>query len=142
MNVSKKDEIATGLVAIAGVLYLMWVTDSSPAGLSDVRATGTLILALGFAASATAVVPSFDQLLHGNRVYVAVTSLIGLVAVIGGVLMLVAESSSGLAVVMGAMVVLWLIATIHHSLLAKAAAPARDDTLVSAGRDRAGMRRV
>ena len=124
MNLPKKDVIATGLVAVAGVLYLMWVTGSSPAALSGVRATGTVVLALGFVASAIAVVPSFDQLLHGNRTYVAVTSLIGLVAVIGGLLMLVAESGAGLTVVMGAMVVLWLIATIHHTLLAKAAPPA------------------
>jgi len=37
--------------------------------------------------------------------------------------MLVAESDAGHAVVMAAMVVLWLIATIHHSLLAKTAPP-------------------
>jgi len=50
---------------------------------------------------------------------VGVTSLIGLVAAIGGVLMLVAESEAALAVVMAGMVVMWLIATIHHSLLAR-----------------------
>ena len=87
------------------------------------RATGLIILALGFAASPSAVVPSFAQLLHGNKIYVTVTSLIGLVAAIAGVLMLVAESDAGLAVVMAAMVVMWLIATIHHSLLAKTAPP-------------------
>lgn len=127
MNVPKKDVVATGLVAAAGVLYLLWATGSSLPGMSGVRATGAAILALGFAASATAVVPSFDQLLHGNKIYMAVTSLIGLVAVIGGVVMLVAESEAGLAVVMAAMVVLWLIATIHHSLLAKTAPPTSVD---------------
>ena len=91
--------------------------------MSGTRATGIVILALGFAASATAVVPGFGQLMHGNKIYMTVTSLIGLIALIGGVLMLVAESDAGLAVVMGAMVVLWLIATIHHSLLAKTAPP-------------------
>jgi len=123
MNLPKKDVIATGLVAAAGVLYLLWVTGSSPPGMNGTRATGAAILALGFAASATAVVPSFAQLMHGNKVYMTVTSLIGLVAAIGGVLILVAESDAGLAVVMAAMVVLWLIATIHHSLLAKTAPP-------------------
>ena len=92
--------------------------------MSGTRATGIVILALGFAASsATAVVPGFGQMLHGNKIYMTVTSLIGLIALIGGVLMLVAESDAGLAVVMGAMVLLWLIATIHHSLLAKTAPP-------------------
>jgi len=123
MNLPKKDVIATGLVAVAGVLYLLWVTGSSPPGMSGMRATGMVILAFGFVASATAVVPSFSQLLHGNKIYVTVTSLIGLVAAIGGVLMLVAESGAALAVVMGAMVVMWLIATIHHNLLAKTAPP-------------------
>ena len=124
MNLPKKDVIATGLVAVAGVVYLLWLTGSSPPGLSGLRATGLVILALGFAASATAVVPSFDQLLHGNRTYVSVTSLIGLVAAISGVLMLVAESEAALALVMTAMVVMWLIATIHHSVLARTAPPA------------------
>ena len=123
MNLPKKDVIATSLVALAGVLYLLWVTGSAPPGMNEMRATGIVILALGFAASATAVVPSFGQLLHGNKIYMTVTSLIGLIAFVGGVLMLVAESDAGLAVVMAAMVVLWLIATIHHSLLAKTASP-------------------
>lgn len=121
MNLPKKDIIATGLVAVACVLYLLWLAGSSPPGLSGIRATGLVILALGFAASASAVVPNFTQLLHGNKIYVSVTSVIGLVAAISGVLMLVAESEAGLAVVMAAMVVMWLIATIHHSQLAKTA---------------------
>jgi hypothetical protein len=123
MNLQKKDVIATGLIAAAGVLYLLWATDFAPSGMSGIRATGATILALGFAASASAVVPGFARLLHGNRTYLAVTSLMGLAAAAGGVLMLVAESEVGLAVVMVAMVVLWLIATIHHSRLAKAQTP-------------------
>jgi len=123
MNLQRRDVIATSLVAIAGVLYLLWVTGSAPPGMSGMRATGIVILALGFAASATAVVPGFGELLHGNKVYMTVTSVIGLGAAIGGLLMLVAESDAGLAVVMAAMFVLWLIATIHHTLLARTAPP-------------------
>jgi hypothetical protein len=118
MNLPKRDMIATVLVAAAGLLYLLWLTDATLPGLGDTRVTGVLILALGFAASASAVVSGFDQLLHGNKVYLAVTSLIGLVAAIAGVLMLINGSGAALSVVMTAMVVLWLIATIHHSLLA------------------------
>jgi len=83
-------------------------------------------------ASATAVVPRFDQLLHGSKIYMTVTSFIGLAAAIGGVVMLVAESDAGLAVVLANMVVLWLIATIHHSLIAKTVPPysGRQDAVV------------
>jgi hypothetical protein len=123
MQFPKRDVIATGLVAAAGLVYLLWAVGSTLPGMSGVRASGIVVLALGFAASASAVVPSFDQLLHGNKAYLAVTSLVGVVAVIGGVQMLVAASETGLGVVMVAMVVLWLVATIHHTLLAQTALP-------------------
>lgn len=120
MRFPKRDFIATGFVAIAVVLYLLWLADAAFAGMSGVRVTGAVLLGLGFAASAVAVVPNFDQLIHGNKVYLAITSLLGLVAVAGGVHMLVWASDAGIAVLMGTMVVLWAIATTHHMLLAKA----------------------
>jgi hypothetical protein len=73
MNLPKKDVIATGLVAVACTVYLLWLAGSSQPGLNGLRATGLVILVLGFAASATAVVPGFDQLLHGNKAYVGVS---------------------------------------------------------------------
>jgi hypothetical protein len=123
MHLPKRDIIATCLVAAAGLLYLLWAIGSALPGMSSTRATGVAILALGFAASASAVVPSFGQLLHGNKTYLVITSLIGLAATAAGVQMLIAASGAGLTVVMAAMAVLWLIATIHHSLLAKTGLP-------------------
>ncbi len=123
MRLPKRDVIATGLVAIAALLYLLWAVDSTLPGMSGTRVTGVAVLVLGFAASATAVVPGFEQLLHGNRTYLVVTSIIGLVAVVAGVQMLITASGAGLTVVMAAMAVMWLIATIHHSLLARTAPP-------------------
>ena len=93
--------------------------------MSSTRATGVAVLALGFTASASAVVPGFDQLLHGNKACLVITSLIGLAAFAAGVRMLITASGAGLTVVMAAMAVLWLIATIHHSLLAKTGLPPR-----------------
>lgn len=119
MRVPKRDLVATGLVAAAGIVYLLWAVGWSLPGMSGVRVTGVAILALGFAASASAVVPGFDGLLHGSKVYLTVTSMIGLVALVGGVVMLVAGSSGAMAMVMAAMGVLWLVATVHHGLLAR-----------------------
>ena len=123
MRLPKQDIIATVLVAAAGFLYLLWAVGSAPLGLSGTRATGLVVLGLGFAASASAVVPNFDQLIHGNRAYLAVTSLIGVAALIAGILMLLAASDTALGVLMAAMGTLWLIATVHHSRLASRAAP-------------------
>jgi hypothetical protein len=123
MHLPTRDIIATGLVAVAGLLYLLWAIDSTLPGMSSTRATGVAVLALGFAASASAVVPGFGQLLHGNKAYLVITSLIGLAALAAGVQMLITASGAGLTAVMAAMAVLWLIATIHHSLLAKTGLP-------------------
>ncbi len=95
MHLPKRDIIATSLVAAAGLLYLLWAVGSALPGMSSTRATGVAVLALGFAASASAVVPTFDQLLHGNKAYLVITSLIGLVAVAAGVQMLITASGQG-----------------------------------------------
>ena len=125
MHLPKRDILATGLVAAAGVLYLLWAIGSTLPGMSSVRVTGVAALALGFAASASAVVPDFGQLLHGNKVYLVMTSLLGLAAAAAGVQMLITASGTGLAILMAAMTVLWLIATIRHGLLAKTGLPPR-----------------
>lgn len=120
MRLPKRDIIATCAVATAVVVYLLWLADATLPGMSGMRVTGLVILVLGFIASATAVVPSFDQLIHGNRAYLAVTSLLGLAALAAGIVMLWSASSAALAVLMAALVVLWVISTIHHVLLTKA----------------------
>lgn len=125
MLLPRKDIVATTLVGVAGVLYLLWATESALPGMSGPRVTGMVILGLGFAASASAVVPGFEDLVHGNKAYLAVTSLLGLLAFGAGVQLLVTASEVALGVVMAAMVVLWLIATVHHSLLAEAAPTTR-----------------
>ena len=116
MRFPRRDLIATGLVAVAVLAYLAWAFDVP--GLSSVRVAGIVMLACGFVASASAVVPGFDGLLHGNKAYLVVTSLIGVAALAGGVAVLVAASESGLGLMLIAIVALWAIATVHHVRLA------------------------
>jgi hypothetical protein len=117
MRFPKRDLIATGLVAVAGLVYVLWALNV----VSSTRVAGIVMLVCGFAASASAVVPGFDDLLRGNRAYLVVTSLIGVVAVVGGVAVLVVASETGLSLVLAAMIALWAIATVHHVLLASLA---------------------
>lgn len=131
MRLPMRDVIATGLVAVAGVLYSLWVFDLAPPGMSSIRMTGAAILALGFLASASAVVPGFDQLIRGNRAYLAVATLMGLGAAAGGVWMLVASAETGLSILVGAMGGMWAISTVHHSMLA--GAPVEETAAAEAG---------
>jgi hypothetical protein len=138
----KKDIIATCAVAAAAVLYVLWLADATVLGMNSVRVTGLAVLALGFVASATAVVPSFDQLMHGNRVYLATTSVLGVAALTAGIVMLWSASSTALAWLMAALVTLWAISTTHHVVLARAGHGVSHDepaTLADAG-GRSGVR--
>lgn len=123
MYLLTRDIVAAGLVAIAAVVYALWAAGSALPGMSSARVTGAVVLALGFAASASAVVPAFDQLLHGSRTYLVITSLIGAAALGTGIVTLVTTNGASLAVVMAAIGVLWLMATIRHSLLARTESP-------------------
>lgn len=139
MRLPKRDMVATGLVVVAGVLYALWVADAAPPGLSGLRATGAVVLGLGFAASASAVVPGFDAVIHGSKTYLAVTSLIGLVAFGAGVQMLLVTSEVALGILVGAMAVLWLISTVHHLQLAERTASARPMRVSRHGPHSAGI---
>ena len=117
MSLPKKDIIATSMVVLAVVVYLLWATDTDLLALGETRVAGLVILALGFIASAVAVVPGFDQLIHGSKPYLAGTSILGLGALAAGIVMLVSSSGTALTVVMAVLVVLWIIATVHHARL-------------------------
>ena len=125
MRIPRRDRIATTVVALAVIVYGLWASGSALPGMDGIRITGLVVLSLGFVASASAVVPGFDELMHGNKVYLVVTSLIGLVAFAGGIVMLVDASEVALGVVMAAMIVLWMIATVHHTVLAQAETASR-----------------
>ena len=135
MRLPKKDIIATALVAVAVALYLLWLLDATLPGMNDTRVTGLAVLALGFAASASAVVPGFEQLMHGNKAYLSVTTLLGLVAFAGGLTMVLWASSAGLGVMVGAMAALWAISTTHHLLLTKGQSEPATTQLTAARRE-------
>jgi hypothetical protein len=106
-------------VALAVVLYVLWLADTIVLGMSSTRVTGSAVLALGFVASASAVVPGFQQLLHGSRLYLTTTSVLGGAALAAGVVMLWTASGTALAWLMVALVLLWAMATTHHVVLAR-----------------------
>lgn len=123
MHLLKKDIAATVLVAAGGVIYLLKVTDVILPGTGGTRAAAAIILAVGFAASTMAVVPGFEDLMHGSRLYLITASALGVAALVSGIIALVTGSSTALAVLTAATVVMWLMATIRHAAPAAAAAP-------------------
>lgn len=120
-----RDAIATSAVGVAVLLYVLWLAEAALPGMDGARGTGLAVLALGFMASATAVVPSFGQLIHGNKPYLTVTSLLGLVALAAGVTMLWRSSDAALGVLMALLVVLWVVSTTRHVVMTRTESPGR-----------------
>lgn len=117
MRLNRTDVVATVFVAAAAVLYALWLADVGVPGLRSARVMGAVILGLGWAASASAVVPSFDALIkRGSRVYLAVTSVLGALALAAGILVLVDADEGMLATLAAATGVLWLMATVRHTM--------------------------
>jgi len=109
---SWRDRIATVCVATATFIYVLWLADLL-GGLS-VAATAMVVLALGFVASASAVVPGFAALLAGSKTYLALASLGGIVALVCGALAVMQASELTLAILVIATVSLWAAATARH----------------------------
>ena len=119
MRLSWRDALATVFVLAAALLYALWLADVEVFGLSSVRAVGIVVMALGLAASVTAVVYGVGAgLLQASKVYLAITSLIGLGALVAGIMVLVSENEPMLGALVIATAVLWLLSTVRHVLIA------------------------
>lgn len=114
MQLTRRDRVATTFVAIAVLATALWALGVWSDDETTVRVITGVVLALGFAASASAVVPGFAELLHGSRVYLAVTSVLGLVALGAGIAALVSGSGPMLGLLVLATLVLWAVSTVRH----------------------------
>ena len=115
MSIPWRDRIATLLVATATLIYLLWLT--GPLGGLPASSIAVLVLALGFIASASAVVPGFAALLSGSRLYLALASLGGLVALACGVLTVAQATEHTLGLLVIATIGLWAAATVRHTVV-------------------------
>jgi hypothetical protein len=120
VHLTTRDRWATAFVATAALTYLFAVLTDGSTTTTEVRAATGVVLALGLAASVSAVVPGFDALLHGSKAYMVVASLLGAGALASGIVALVNASEPMLALLVACTVILWAISTVRHSLAASA----------------------
>jgi hypothetical protein len=118
MRLSWRDGLATLFVGFGAIVYVLWLAEAEMPGFSEVRPLAGLVLGLGLAASVTAVVYGVGAgLLRASKTYLVIASLLGLVALVAGVIALVNADETMLAALVAATVALWLIATVRHALV-------------------------
>jgi hypothetical protein len=116
MRLTWRDVLATVFVLAAAVLYLLWLADIEVLGISSARVVGAIVMVLGLAASVTAVVYGVGAgLLRASKLYLVIASLIGLAALVAGIVTIAAADETMLAVLVIATLVLWAISTIRHA---------------------------
>src|SRR5512141_2172414 len=119
MRLTWRDTLATVFVLAAAVLYLLWLAEIEVFGMSSPRAIGAVVMVLGLAASVTAVVYGVGAgLMQAPRIYLAVTSLIGLGALVAGIMAIADANEPMLAALVIGTVVLWVVSTARHALIA------------------------
>jgi hypothetical protein len=114
MRLPFRDQVATLLVVIGLLLYAAWAFGMDMAIVSSASAVAVAILVLGIAASASAVVPGFAELLRGSRTYLALTSVLGLVALVAGIVAVIQGEAIALGALVLATLVLWALSTNRH----------------------------
>lgn len=124
MRLSWRDVVATLAVATATVGYLLWETDHALTSWStrDV-AVGVLGLGMvGCTSAADRIAADFgaEGHEHGPMAYVTWMSLVGVIALAGAVVAIVAASSGWLGVLVFSTVVLWISATARALMLGTA----------------------
>jgi hypothetical protein len=113
MPVPRRDLLATVLVGVSLVVYAAWAIGVAVPG--GVAGVALVVLVLGIAASMSAVVPAFGELLHGSRLYLATASALGLVALAAGVWALVAGEPTALVALVLATFLMWAMSTMRHA---------------------------
>jgi hypothetical protein len=117
MRLTWRDGFATLCVGAAAVLYTVWLSEKEVLGMSGARTVGITVLLLGLAASVIAVVFGVGEgLLRASKVYLAAASVIGLGAVVTGILVLISESEAMLGALVASTAVLWAVSTIRHAI--------------------------
>jgi hypothetical protein len=112
MSLPRRDLFATVVVGVAVAVYVGWAVGIAVPG--DVAGVALAVLFLGVAASMSAVVPAFAELLHGSRLYLGTASALGLAALVAGLWALVASEPIALTVLVVATIVLWGMSTVRH----------------------------
>ena len=121
MSLTWKDGLATVFVGAAAVLYLLWAGGTTVSGLSGPRALTVTIFGLGvgrcyMAKSHMETVYGVGGRTRPPLYYVVLASVLGGVMLVAGIVAFASGGSAALATLTGAIVALWALATVRHSM--------------------------
>lgn len=114
MHLTLRDRIATLCVAVGTLVAVLWLAGVGSQEIAGARWVTAIVLALGFVASASAVVPGFEGLMRGSKPYLVITSVLGLGALVAGIFAMIDGTDALIALLVALTVTLWAISTVRH----------------------------
>jgi hypothetical protein len=128
MRLTWKDAVATLFMGAIVIVYAAFLNGTSAWLISSARGTTATVLVLGWIGGcalgglADAYTGTKSRSL---RVFTAIATTLGVVALVAAVVGLITASTVALAVLVAATIALWLISTIRHAFFTAPAGPAR-----------------
>jgi len=114
MKLTWKDATATLLIGAIVAVYLAFLNGTSLWLISSARGTTAAVLVLGTAGCAMRDLHATGRS-RSARVFLAVATALGVVALVAELIGLITGSMVALAVLVAGTIALWLIATVRHA---------------------------
>jgi hypothetical protein len=123
MSLTWKDAVTTLFMGAIVAVYVAFLNGTSLWLISSARGTAAAVLVLGMVGGCT--LGAAGDLYAGTRsgpawVYLAISTALGIVALLAGVTGLISGSTVALAVLVAATIALWLTATSRHTFTIRA----------------------
>ncbi|MGE5292715.1 MAG: hypothetical protein ACM3ML_37100 [Micromonosporaceae bacterium] len=121
MRLTWKDAVATLFVGAVVAVYVAFLTGTDAWLISSARGTTTAVLVLGFVGGCMLGAPADAYTGAKSRsaqALTAVATVLGVVALTAAIVGLVTASTVALAVLFGATIALWVVATVRHAFTA------------------------
>jgi hypothetical protein len=122
MSLTWKDAVSTVFMAAVVVIYVAFLNSTTVWLISSARGTAAAVLVLGFVGGCAMSASADQGRGTGARAYTGVTSVVGITALVAGVVALITASTVALAVLVAATLTLWLAATVRHAITPAAVA--------------------
>src|ERR1700737_4519325 len=120
MRLTWKDAVSTVFMAAIVVIYVAILNSTTAWLISSARGTAAAVLVLGIVGGCglSAAAEQYQRV----RAYASFASVLGVTALVAGVVALITASTVALAVLVVATLALWLVATTRHAFTPPAAA--------------------
>jgi hypothetical protein len=127
MRLTWKDAVATALTGLVVVAYVAFLAGTDLPVISGVRGLAATVLVAGMVGCALGGAGESDVPAgRWSRALTVTASLLGGIALFAAIVTLVAASEVVLAVLVGTVVALWLVATVRHGFAGRSRIDDRD----------------